>query len=626
MQERETRSAQRQLIRKAVALSVISAALFAVVPILFGSPERAVEVRWRSTSESARRAVERQLRLTGGSRVRDDVWLYVPGDTSRESLRRIISHPLIEDTTGIDRRELSLTRSTPLTSRRGGLISAPPTWGARVTRLAALLAGVVAFLLCFGAAALSPRVVADSEERRIVRALFFAPSTALPLVPGAARKWLERGVPVATAEAAGLFRLVFGSCAVAYVWHEGVDANQLQSSAVASAQGLYGAVVGWLAAHPAVVARLDETLLVTGLLFIAGIFTTAAFAGFVAAFLLWACVFTLGTTTHAVATLALTLVCLIPARWGDALSVDGWIRARRGQVPLNASRRYGYAFWIPRLALGLAFLAAAWSKLRGGPDWILNGTVKYHFITDFDHALVSWGPLLTGRHSIAVLLSAGAVVAEAVAITAAFSRSDLYRMIVVVMCMALLAGFALFQGVQWWGWWILLLAYLPWQRFHAAVPAPTQAAALAPVQSAAAILLLIQQLAVSAAHLEARPILSAYDMYSASYGSVDEYEASVNLVYRVVFIRGNERVELTGCTVSDRAAAAVPAAANGNEQERAYLRGLIGECARDIDPAAQLVLEGDRRIYDWDQRRFTWRRGVGVVGPVSAEWLGRPPD
>ena len=488
-------------------------------------------------------------------------------------------------------------------------------------RLAALLAGVVAFLTLFGAAALSPRFAADPEDRRIFTALFFERSTAVALLPGALRRWLERGVPVATAEAAGLFRIVFGSCVVAYVLREGVDATLLQSSAVDAAGGVYGAVVHWLAAHPALIGRLDDALLATGLLFIAGIVTPVAFACFVVAFLLWACIFTLGTTAHAVATLALTLIGLIPARWGDGLSVDAWIRAKRGLAPQTAGRRYGYAFWIPRLVLGVAFLAAAWSKLRGGPDWILNGTIKYHFITDFDHALVTWGPLLTERHSIAVLMSAGAVAVEAAAITAAFSRSDAYRLTLAAMCMTLLAGFALFQGVQWWGWWILLLGYLPWQRVRAAATAPAQVPALGPAQMAAAVLLLLQQVAVSAAHLEVRPMLSAYDMYSASYDSVDEYEASVNLVYRVVFIRGNERIELPGCTLDDSAAMAVPVAAAGNEQQRAYLRGLIGECAHDVAPESHLVLEGDRRVYDWDERRFTWQRGVNVVGPVSAEWL-----
>ena len=61
------------------------------------------------------------------------------------------------------------------------------------------------------------------------------------------------------------------------------------------------------------------------------------------------------------------------------------------------------------VVLGVAYFAAAVSKLREGGTWILNGTVKYHFVTDLHQALVPWGPALTSNHPVAVGLSLAAV-------------------------------------------------------------------------------------------------------------------------------------------------------------------------------------------------------------------------
>ena len=129
-------------------------------------------------------------------------------------------------------------------------------------------------------------------------------------------------------------------------------------------------------------------------------------------------------------------------------------------------KHYGYRVWVPGLVFGVAFAAAAWAKVVGtGPSWILNGSVKYHFITDSVNAPVDWGLQLAGHPQIAVLASLGAVVAEALVITAALSRNEWYRLGTGrPRVLGLLAGFWLFMGVFWPGWWILLLGFVPWSR------------------------------------------------------------------------------------------------------------------------------------------------------------------
>ena len=277
--------------------------------------------------------------------------------------------------------------------------------------------------------------------------------------------------------------------------------------------------------------------------------------------------------------------------------------------------------------LGIAFLAAAWSKMPGGgPDWVLNGTVKYYFVSDFEHALVSWGPQLTTFHWVAVVMSGAAVFVESILITAAFSRTAMYTLLLGVAALLLLAGFAVFQGVLWWGWWILFIALLPWQRLRLRWPwrsrAPQQAPmlGLTSLQFAAVVLLMIQQVVMSAFHVEARPMFSAYDMYSATYASMDEFEDATNLVYRVVIVDNNQSRDLPDCLLSDRDAELLPLAASGGIAARAHLRDVLAPCLREIQVGA-LALEGDRRVFDWQEHRFKWKRRIDVIGPVQADWV-----
>jgi hypothetical protein len=120
--------------------------------------------------------------------------------------------------------------------------------------------------------------------------------------------------------------------------------------------------------------------------------------------------------------------------------------------------------WVPGLVFGVAFAAAAWAKLSvppGWTSWILNGTVKYHFISDSVNAPVDWGLQLTRHPLLAIVASFGAIAIEALAVTAAFTRNDWYRLAMGLGAVTLFAGFGLFMGVFWPGWWVPLLAFLP---------------------------------------------------------------------------------------------------------------------------------------------------------------------
>ena len=594
----------RQLFLIAVGCFAGAAAVAALIPSLFGSPLRMVHITWAPLEHSERQLLEQRFHLSEGAERSDRSWAYIPTDLSPETLRAVITHPAVQATNGIDRRALRLSGDGPLSARRGGMFPGLAR-GARVAKLAAGLLALFGMLAVFAAMPVATRVSG------VARRALDDPRTATATIVSA----IQRGIPVASAEAAGAFRVCFGALVVLLVIGNPVDRFDLAPSSVARAEGVYATVVSWLAANGALVDALDPLLKITGVLFVAGVLTRITFAAFVAAFFLWACVLTLHTSHHVVSALHVALVCLLVAPWGDGWSVDAWLRGwRRSSSFSSPGRRYGYAIWVPGFVLGVAFLAAAWSKLQGGPDWILNGTVKYHFISDLDDALVKWGPSLTRIHWMAVAMSATAIAVEALVITASFSRSAVYRAGLGLASVALLSGFALFQGVVWPGWWLLLISFLPWHRIRARSADASAQLSLAPAQLVFIVLIAVQQVLVSASGTEARPLASQYDMYSATYATPYEYEMSENLVYRVIVSSAGTSYVLPDCQLDDNTAERFRTAGQkGASEVGEVLRG----CHADGGDISAVTLRGDRHVYDWDAQQFTWREGIDIIGPLS---------
>jgi len=637
--------AARRLAWWGVGCSLLSAAILAGIPVVFGVTDRMIYVTWRGVDDAARVSIERRLSLSEASKLADGRWSYVPMDTRPDTLRALVDHPAVSATDGIDRDTSTLSARGPLTARRRGWLAAPPV-ASRVAKLAGYLFAVsgCALLLLAGARwkGLTSATALNLVQGWLAstRGLISRCANAL----SAAGNWLrahrptratvriaadaaQRGVPILSADAAGLFRIAFGSLVLAVVMREPMEPSHLNGYDVGGAQGLYGAFVGWLAREPAAVQSLGSWLLAFGSLFIAGVATSVSYLGFVLAFLTWASVRALARSHHVVSSIAIAMICLLPARWGDGWSVDAWLRRRvLGRSPGAPSRRYGFAPWMLTVVLGVAYFAAAVSKLREGGTWILNGTVKYHFVTDLHQALVPWGPALTSNHAVAVGLSLAAVLLEAGIVTAAFTKSVSYRAACGLSSLALLAGFLLFQGIFWPGWWILLLGFLPWQWIRSDRDTAPSGGSLTVLQGAFVVALVLQQCYASWTRLEARPFVSAYDMYSTTYASPAAYEAASNLRYRVVGVTDRGSVDLPDCDLDEPGARLFAAAAAGGTVERERIRGLIGPCVADRPDVTMVGLEGDRNVYDWDTRRFAWKRGLDRIGPVTADWLRTEPS
>ena len=152
-----------ELVIAALIFAAASAALLGLVPLLFGSPQPMVRVRWADISASDRSALEQRFRLTEAAPLGDRLWIYLPLDTSPETLQAIVSNPAVEDTDGINRRTFTIADNPPLTPRRGGLLDGAPAWMARGARaLAYVLAGITGVLL---AAAVFTLLVVERRVR-----------------------------------------------------------------------------------------------------------------------------------------------------------------------------------------------------------------------------------------------------------------------------------------------------------------------------------------------------------------------------------------------------------------------------------------------------------------------------
>jgi hypothetical protein len=565
-----------------------------------------VRIEWRGVDDAGRRELEQRFHLTEPAPLGGALWEYVPRDGSRDTTLALLRHPAVAETDGIDRRRGGISPRAPLTARRGGLIEAAQL--ARATKAAAylsLLGGAVLFVV------VGARRVGLHRIRpgRLIQRATRSTAATFGRFSGSMRGVLTRGVPVASPESAAAFRVVFGALALWFALIHPASEVHIRGVDVEAAVGLQRAIGVRLLADPSLVAWIDRGVLAFGLLFIVGLVTRLASLGFAIAYLLWACVFTMDVSHHQVSALVVSLLCLSGARAGDAWSVDAWLRRRSGPPP-GPSAGYGYVIWIPGFVLGVTFLAAAWSKVGDGPQWILNGTVKYHFATDLNAALVSWGPALTASRPIAVAMSAAAVVVEAAVIAASFARSPAVRLWLGGSAAALLAGFALFQGIIWPTWWLLVLSFLPWPL----IGPRGGASSLPRPQRAVIAAVLVVQVAASLRSIEIRPYLSAYDMYSATYASPAEYEASSNLRYRLLVAGADGREsELPGCVLDERAVRRIVDAGSTSQQLSRELSNY--ECAAP-NGGNTVRLVGDRRVFDFSAREFQWRRAVATVGPI----------
>ena len=656
----------------AIAFVLFAACLPFAARMLAGPRGAEVHVRWQpSVDERARAALEDRFHLADGQQLDQYTWRYDLIEPSRDNVRALVIDPAVADTHDIDRPSYSLMPSTARTFRRQRLPGGADAVVATADWLAITLVTLAGVLIVLGVSgrAPTPRAI----PALIVRSL-------QPLASGGLRasgyvttgfaavvRFLQHGVPEVDAGTAGMFRIVFGLVLLAFFASRRVDASWLNATFDLEVDGaLHAAVLDWLRAHPLVVNLLTPWLLITAAAFTVGIFTRWTYALFVAGVIVWAYVAVSLESTHPLGTFVLALVALLPSRWGDARSVDSWLRRRRGgDSPARPEQRrrvqppgkqYGYSVWVPGLVFGVGYAAAAWAKLERGPDWVLNGTIKYFFITDSVIAPFDWGLQVANYPRLAIAMSLLAVATEALVVTAAFTRSEIYRLIMGLGGLGLLSGFWVFMGHFWPGWWILLLGFLPWQRLSRPSPTvrlkpdttyesvrlpPSRAkrasASLAEAsgeggkpdttynrarlqvnaaQMAMIALVIGQQVLFSTIKLERAPMFSHYPMYAGTYASPADYDASRPPRYRILASTDRGTVELR-CSPHEEFVREFQAALHGASEASANVWRALRGCGENLTSVRYVTLEGEMQVFDWKRLEFT-SHAAAVLGPLPA--------
>jgi hypothetical protein len=607
-----------------LAAALTSVALPLLTRVVVGPPAAVVNVRWQADiDEGERSQLERQFRLDDGERLEGTTWRYALVDRSTDNVRALVTNPAVADTSDVDRSRYEVEPTATASSRRMRFSRGGDAAVGVADALMALLVGVAVFLAIAGVSGIadSPRALGMAFKLSGARAREGGRAVMEPVA-----RWLTRGIPEIDRTTAGLFRIVFGTAVVLFMVSRPVNATRLETMFDPQIDGeLHEMVLGWLMAHPAVSNAITPWLVVTGAAFTVGLLTRISFALFVAGAVLWGFGAVAFDSTHPHSTLLLTLIALLPSRWGDALSVDARIRpgANLDDTP---ARRYGYSVWVPSLVFGVAFAAAAWAKLAAhGIGWILNGTVKYHFITDLSNAAVDWGLQLASHPWLAISASFAAIVIEALVLVAAFLPQEAYRLAAGISAMALLAGFRIFMGVFWPGWWILLLGFLPWKWMaaqRAGFAHPTWAGGahrltVTPVQVTAIALVLAQQIVITLLGIERAPMFSNYPMYSSTFTSEAAFNAAMPPYYRIVVATDQGRVDLSCNASEDMVDALQMAVAGSADAARTIWRAVHG-CRPDLTSARAVWVEQDRRVFDWTRLEYTTTRAVATVGPLEA--------
>ena len=613
MPDHASRLLIRRLLVASLAWCALAGAAYAVRMVTFGDRPAYINVRWApGVDEATRVREEGQYSLRRPEFREGRTWGYALSDLSRANVTALVKDPAVEDTHNINRVKFR----PGLFTQRFPYDTPTPWMPVGLNVLATLLA--LGGVLAIGLALIELAAPAMLRRPRFALAgLVLDPRLAWRAAGSRLTAWLGNRIPPVTAEAAAAFRIVFGGALLQFLLTRPVPAawaaapqnvvtgpQQLVLSLFTQSPWLAGWILPWVFAW--------------GALFIAGALTRLSFAMLTVGAFAWAVLFTTRVTHHAVSALMMTLLFLQSARWGDAWSVDAW---RRGTPPPPGARRgYGYAVWVPSLVLGVVLAAASVAKLReSGLAWILNGTVKYHFVSDSTQAPVDWG-LHVGQHPwLAIALSFGAIVIESSVLIGVLSRGYAYRLAAGAAALSLLCGFELFQGLWWPAWWILLLSFLPWhlvpaRRTRAIDSRPSLAD---PVQrlGIAVVAVFLLQLVVSGLKLEVRPLLSTYDMYSTTYDSEADYAHKAGVAYWVVAYHADGSTHDCHVTAS---VAAVVSRAIADATESKDAAAILDLCfASAAAPVARISVEGRGRTIDWQKWPPVEVVTTPMAGPIA---------
>jgi hypothetical protein len=613
----------RRLLLSTAIFWAVAALSYGALVRVYGERAAYVHVRWAASVDAATRAdLQRHYALADGELREGRTWGYYLSDLSTSNIRALVLDTRVEDTHQIDRERFRIAPAAPRAPYVGrGAAWIPPTLEAVI--LLSVAAGIIlGGVALAGAAGVSIQGTALLSP---IGSFVLAPGAGLRDGARATLRWVRERIPPASAESVAAFRMVFGTALVAVLVMRPVSSEWVTDARTRDfSSPLQDLVMQALLQAPSLADWLTAWTVFWGALFVIGAITRVAFLMLTAAVFAWAVLYTTRIGAHSISALMITLVCLTWSRWGDAWSLDAWRRRGRAGLVPRPPQEYGYTIWVPGLVLGVTFAAAALAKLReGGLAWILNGTVKYHFLSDSSQAPTDWGLRLGLLPTLAVVVSFAAVAVEALVIVGVCSRAYRYRAAAGVAALAILTGFVVFQGIFWPAWWILLLSFLPWHAIRPGVavtatapPLPARTRAGPHTAHVAIVLAIVgQQIVASALKAEIDPLISAYDMYSTTYRSPEDYERQSGTTYWLVVLRNDGTTE--SCVIDRSAAMRLSELIHG-AADREEAAAILDSCVGSVGQIAAVSIEGRRTLVDWRRWRLAGEATIPLAGP--ARW------
>jgi hypothetical protein len=358
-------------------------------------------------------------------------------------------------------------------------------------------------------------------------------------------------LPLLSASRLGQLRLTLGVLLLCLIWNEVPDPlpRELHRNYSPFSDN---ALIHLLASRGDLWGLVLWVCRVSAVLFTLGLFTRTAYCVFVGSVIVARLVTLQSSGGHDWICPIAILLALVFVPWGDGFSLDALRRRPSGE----ASIAYGFAAWAPGVILGMAFAAAAYSKLHeSGMAWITGGAVAYHFIEDARSAPLDWGLWIAAHPPMAVLFSGLAVVSEFAVLPLVLIGRRWSRWLAAGVSLSLFSGFYLFQGASWWPWAIWMVTLLPWTSEFRTGRLPTHQ--LAAISAIAAL-----QLVAVVTRVEIEPIMSPYPMYSGTYDSPADFEQRRRRKFQRVEARVGGQTHEVVAEASDHLARAVEAVGN----------------------------------------------------------------
>jgi len=200
-----------------------------------------------------------------------------------------------------------------------------------------------------------------------------------------------------------------------------------------------------------------------------GLFTrTGAWIAGICGLYLYAMSSSFGKVGHGNMIVLFTIFTFAMSRAGDALSVDAWLRRRRGLPEPTRSGEYTWPVRTVWVFMSLIFVATGIAKLRwGGYDWLftphLASTIRQHYLLP-DGTAPAWpiGLWVAQHELLCIGIALVTVIVELLFPLALIHKY--FRLFFPIAMFSLQFGIGFSMGIFFWTFFLCFLFWLPWEK------------------------------------------------------------------------------------------------------------------------------------------------------------------